>query len=138
MRSIKIIAALAGAAASLSAAPVFAHHSFAMFDNQKDLTLVGTVKDWQWTNPHSWLQLMVKDPTTGKDVEWSIEAGSPNLLASQGWKRTAAKPGDKAEVVIHPLKDGTAGGSMVTMAVNGQTYGRGGPQQFNGEQREGY
>lgn len=122
MRSGKL--AIIGLAATAVAAstPVHAHHSFAMFDNQKDVTLEGTVKEFQWTNPHSWIQLMVKD-ASGKDVEWSIEGGSPNGLTRAGWKRTSIKPGDKAVVVIHPLKDGSEGGSLVRVEVNGQKIG---------------
>ena len=110
------------AAALLAAAPAFAHHSFAMFDRQKEVTLKGTVKEFQWTNPHSWIQLVVKD-ASGKEVEYSIEGGSPNGLSRAGWKRTSLKPGDKATVVIHPLKDGTNGGSLVTVSVNGVQIG---------------
>ena len=124
MQVSKMMLALAGVAVvSLAAAPAFAHHSFAMFDNQKNVTLDGTVKEFQWTNPHSWIQLVVKDPATGKEVEYSIEGGSPNGLSRGGWKRTSLKPGDKATVVIHPLKDGTNGGSLVTVTVNGQQIG---------------
>lgn len=117
-RSIFLIA---GIAASL-AVPAFAHHSFAMFDNQKDLTLEGTIKEFQWTNPHSWIQVMVKDES-GKEVEWSIEGGSPNSLRRNGWQRTSLKPGDKVVVVTHPLKDGSPGGSLVSVSVNGQLVG---------------
>jgi hypothetical protein len=113
-------AALAGGAA----VPAFAHHSFAMFDQTKSMTLEGTVKEFQWTNPHSWVQLMVNDPATGKEVEWSIEGTSPNALARQGWKRTSLKAGDKASIVIHPLKDGTTGGSLVSATVNGVPVGQ--------------
>jgi hypothetical protein len=109
-------------AAGAMAAPASAHHSFAMFDNQKQMTLEGTVKEFQWTNPHTWIQVMVKDKS-GKDVEWSIEGGSPNGLSRQGWKRTSLKPGDKATVIIHPLKDGSNGGSLMTVSVNGQKVG---------------
>ena len=125
MQVSKKVLVLAGVAAlGLTGAPAFAHHSFAMFDNAKTVTIQGTVKDYQWTNPHSWVQLMVKDPATGKDVEWSIEAGSPNGLARQGWSRHSAKPGDTASIDIHPLKDGSAGGSLISMTVNGQKVGR--------------
>ncbi len=124
MKISKTMLALAGVAAvSLGAVPAFAHHSFAMFDSTKNMTLDGTIKDFQWTNPHSWVQIVVKDPATGKEVEWSIEGGSPNGLARSGWKRTSLKPGDKAQVVIHPLKDGTAGGSLVTVSVGGVKIG---------------
>jgi hypothetical protein len=109
-------------AAGAAATPAFAHHSFAMFDNQKNVTIEGTVKEFQWTNPHSWIQLMVKD-ASGKEAEWSIEGGSPNGLTRAGWKRTSIKPGDKATVVIHPLKDGSEGGSLVQVEINGQKIG---------------
>ncbi len=123
MQVSKKMLALAGfATVALAAAPAFAHHSFAMFDSQKNLTLDGTIKEFQWTNPHSWIQIMVKD-ASGKEVEWSIEGGSPNGLARQGWKRTSLKPGDKAVAVVHPLKDGTAGGSLVTVTVGGVQVG---------------
>ena len=117
-------ALLVGGSVLATSGGVLAHHSFAMFDNQKTVTLDGTVKEFQWTNPHSWVQLVVKDPATGKDVEWSIEAGSPNGLERQGWSRHSAQPGDKAQIDIHPLKDGTAGGSLIAMTVNGQKIGK--------------
>src|SRR3569832_2236734 len=124
MQVSKKMLALAGVAVvALAAAPAFAHHSFAMFDNQKNVTLDGTVKEFQWTNPHSWIQLVVKDPATGKEVEWSIEGGSPNGLSRSGWKRTSLKSGDKAVAIIHPLKDGTNGGSLVSVSVNGVQIG---------------
>ena len=94
-----------------------------MFDNQKTVTLVGAVKEFQWTNPHSWIQLLVKDPASGKVVEWSIEGGPPDNLLRQGWKRTSLKAGDNATVVIHPIKDGTNGGSLVSAAVDGMPIG---------------
>jgi hypothetical protein len=109
-----------------AAAPALAHHSFAMFDNQKTLSLDGTVKDFQWTNPHTWVQLVVKEPN-GKETEWSIEGSSPNALARSGWKRTVLKPGDRAVVVIHPLKDGTNGGSLVSASINGVPVGNARP-----------
>jgi hypothetical protein len=107
---------------ALSMSAAFAHHSFAMFDSQKTITLEGTIKEFQWTNPHTWIQLLVQD-ASGKEVEWSIEGGSVNGLARAGWKRTLLKAGDKATVVIHPLKDGNPGGSLVTVTVNGQVIG---------------
>jgi hypothetical protein len=107
---------------ALSMSAALAHHSFAMFDSQKTITLEGTIKEFQWTNPHTWIQLLVRD-ASGKEVEWSIEGGSVNGLARAGWKRTLLKAGDKATVVIHPLKDGNPGGSLVTVTVNGQVIG---------------
>jgi Family of unknown function (DUF6152) len=100
-----------------------AHHSFAMFDQAAEKTLVGVIKEVQWTNPHIWVEVLVKDPA-GQSVQWSIEGGSPNALARTGWKRSSLKAGDAVEVVIHPLKDGTKGGSLMRIAVNGQPLGR--------------
>ena len=123
MHVSKRVIALAGLAlVSLAASSAFAHHSFAMFDYQKTVVLDGTVKEFQWTNPHSWLQLVVRD-ASGKDVEWSIEGGSLNALSRLGWKRTSLKPGDKAAVAFHPLKDGTPGGSLLYVTVNGVRIG---------------
>ena len=123
MRIAKKLAAMGVVAAmSLVTGSAFAHHSFSMFDGVKELTLEGTVVEFQWTNPHSWIQIVVKD-ASGKMVEWSIEMASPNSLARSGWKRSAIKPGDKAVLVIHPLKDGGAGGSLVSATVNGAKIG---------------
>jgi hypothetical protein len=113
---------VAMAVAASIAVPAWAHHSFAMFDNEKESTLEGTIKEFQWTNPHTWIQVLVKD-ASGKEVEWSIEGGSPNSLSRSGWKRTSIKPGDKATVVIHPLKNGSPGGSLMRITVNGQLVG---------------
>ncbi len=99
-----------------------AHHAFSMFDAQKELTLEGTVKEFQWTNPHSWVQVMVRD-ATGKEVEWSIEGASPNNLARYGWKSSSIKAGDHVLAIVHPLKDGSIGGSLVKITVNGQVIG---------------
>jgi hypothetical protein len=115
------------AAAILSATMIsgasHAHHSFATFDEQQTKTLVGTVKEFQWTNPHTWLQVLVKDPATGQVVEWSIEGGSPNGLSRSGWRRSSIKPGDQVEVLIHPLKNGQNGGSLMRVSVDGKVIG---------------
>ncbi len=71
-----------------------AHHSFAMFDQAQTKTLVGTVKQVQWTNPHIWVQVLVPDEKGGTPQEWSIEGGSPNGLSRQGWRRSTIKEGD--------------------------------------------
>jgi hypothetical protein len=94
------------------ATPALAHHSFSMFDDKKEIALKGEVKEFQWSNPHTWIQLYVTD-ASGKVVEWSIEGGSPNLVGRQGWKRNTFKPGDKVEITIHPMRDGQPGGSFM-------------------------
>jgi len=106
-----------GTLALFSAAPVLAHHSFAMFDTAREVTLAGTVREFQWTNPHSWLQLNVSQ--RGRTVEYSIEMGSPNTMSRKGWRRGTFKPGDKVTVVINPMRDGSPGGSLVS-AVDAQ------------------
>jgi hypothetical protein len=123
MRGLKNSRAIV-AAALLTGAPSYSHHSFAMFDNEKTVTLEGTVKDYQWTNPHIWVQVLVSDAASGKSVEWSVEGGSPNGLSRQGWSRHVAKSGDKATVNIHPLKNGDPGGSLISLSINGKKVGK--------------
>jgi hypothetical protein len=109
---IKPVAAAALLGIVVSAQPASAHHSFAMFDRNKQVTLTGTVRQFQWTNPHSWLQL---DVQSGRNtVEWSVELGSPNTLVRQGWRRTTFKAGDRVTVVINPMRDGSNGGAFVS------------------------
>ena len=122
MRNTFIVTLALAAAGWLGIAS--AHHSFATFDQNNTKTLVGVVKEVQWTNPHIWVEVMVKSPETGQDVQWSIEGGSPNGLNRAGWKRSSIKAGDAIEVTIHPLKDGSHGGSMMRVKVNGQPVGR--------------
>jgi hypothetical protein len=92
-----------------------AHHSFAMFDRSKEVTLIGTVKDFQWTNPHCWIQLLVM--SDGDSKEWSLEGGSPGILGRSGWKRTSLKKGDRVTVIIYPLVSGEAGGSFIQVTM---------------------
>jgi hypothetical protein len=111
------------AAALLSTAPALAHHSFAMFDRQKEVTLKGTVKEFQWTNPHSFIEIETADEKGGA-VSYSIEMNSPNNLTRQGWKSTALKPGDKVTLVMNPLRDGSHGGLFVSvMLPDGKVLG---------------
>jgi hypothetical protein len=103
------------------ASSAFAHHSFAMFDRTKETTLVGVVDEFQWTNPHSWIELNVTKPDGSVD-KWSIELNSPNNLARQGWHSTSVKPGDKISVIIWPLRSGEKGGLFMSLTLpNGQT-----------------
>jgi Family of unknown function (DUF6152) len=99
------------AAGLLAAGPAAAHHSFAMFDNQKTVTLEGTVKSFEWTNPHSWITLEVVAENNKVD-EWDIELPAAALLAREGWNKFYLKPGEKISVQINPLKDGGRGGSL--------------------------
>lgn len=100
----------------LMATTLVGHHSFAAFDMEKTSTLSGVVKEFQWVNPHSWIQLLVKDKA-GKDVEWSIETGSPSSLVRRGWKPSALKSGDRITVTMHPLRDGRPAGSLIDVIL---------------------
>ncbi|HTW37757.1 MAG TPA: DUF6152 family protein [Steroidobacteraceae bacterium] len=110
----------------------FAHHSFAMFDQTKQLPLKGTVHDFQWTNPHAFIDLDVPNAGGGVDL-WKVELNSPNNLERQGWHSHTMRAGDKVTVVINPLRDGTKGGLFVSVTLpNGRTLAdptrrRGGP-----------
>ena len=93
-------------AAAVSIVPgAHAHHSFASYDRAKSLTLAGTVKDFQWTNPHAWIQVTIPGDN-GQPTEWGVECGSPNMMVRSGWKKTLLMPGDKVVVVVNPLLDG--------------------------------
>ena len=104
-----------------AAPPALAHHSFAMFDSRSEVRLTGTVREFQWTNPHSWLQLQVE--RGGTTVEYSIELGSPNSMSRRGWRRTTFRPGDKITAVINPMRDGSPGGALVyALDANGTRW----------------
>ena len=105
------------------AAPASAHHSAAMFDRTKQTTIKGTIKEFQWTNPHVWIQIMVPN-AQGVAEEWSIEAGSPNMLYRQGWDDKAFKPGDQVSLTVNPLRNGGHGGSFLAgVLANGKQVG---------------
>jgi hypothetical protein len=95
----------------LCAQPVCAHHSFAMYDNGKEITIEGVVKELQWTNPHVWIQVMVPNASGGQD-EWSVECTSVNFMIRRGFTKHTIKAGDKISVSLTPLKDGSHGGAF--------------------------
>jgi hypothetical protein len=107
---------LAGVTIAVSAVPSFAHHSFAMFDAEKTMTLEGTVKEFQWTNPHSWILLTVNN-AQGRAEQWAIEMGGPSGLARQGWVPKTLTPGMKVQTIIHPLRDGSPGGQFMAVTL---------------------
>lgn len=90
-----------------------AHHSYAMFDRAKTVTLTGTIREFRWTNPHSWIQLTVPGDNGATD-EWSIEMGSPFELLRVGWTAKTVKAGDRVSIQVHPVKDGTKGAGFVS------------------------
>jgi len=105
---------LAATALGVAAAlPASAHHSFAMFDQRKVMTLQGTVSEFQWTNPHSFIEIDV--PGSRGATHWSIELNSPNNLKRQGWTRNAVKAGEKITLRMNPLRNGEPGGLFLDL-----------------------
>jgi len=118
VRQAGILAALAVAGAGLA----LAHHSYSAFDMTGEKTVSGVIKKFDWTNPHSWIWIDVKNEQ-GEVETWGIEGMSPNFLARRGWSRTTLKPGDKVSITFHPLKDGKGGSFMSGKRENGETLG---------------
>ena len=109
----------------LVAIPARAHHSFAMFDTTKRVTLAGTVTAFEWTNPHAYIELDVADDK-GAIKHWSIELGSPSILMQGGWKFKDLKYGDKVTMVVSPLKSGESGALLSTITMpDGRVLGNG-------------
>jgi hypothetical protein len=113
-RGARLRTALAAAAALLVTGVAFAHHSFAMFDRDKEVVLKGTVREFQWTNPHAFIEMDVANEK-GAVEKWSVEMNSPNNLTRQGWKSTLLKSGDNVTVTLNPLRDGKKGGLFVAI-----------------------
>ena len=115
---------LAAVAVGLSAFPAgaFAHHSFAMFDFTRTVTIAGTIKEFQWTNPH--VVVWVNADAAGAEpaAVWSLELTSPGNLTRTGWDRKALNAGDKISVDLNPLRNGNHGGALV--AIRNLTTGK--------------
>ena len=107
-----VLASLIAAGQSTS---VQAHHSFARFDAQRQVTVQGTVKDFQWTNPHSWIKLVVE--RRGRSEQWAIELPGASGLERQGWMPKTITPGMVVTTTIHPLRDGTNGGQFLELKL---------------------
>ena len=114
-------------AAVLLAGRAWSHHSFAMFDHDHQVKLTGTVKSFQWTNPHVYIGLDAPD-SSGASRHYTIECASPGILDRVGWKFNMIKPGDKITTIIAPLRTGEPGGLLkqVTLA-DGRKFSNGGP-----------
>ena len=125
MQTRAILAAVAAAMAV--AVPALAHHSFAMFNQRQIMTLEGTVSEFQWTNPHAFIEMDVV--AGGATQHWSIELNSPNNLKRQGWSRTALKRGDRVSLRMNPLRDGSHGGLFLDVRLpDGRTLDSGLPK----------
>ena len=91
-----------------------------MFDRSKKITTVATVTQFQWTNPHSWIEVDIPD-SKGGTTHWSLECNSPNNLSRQGWHSDSLKPGDKVTIMFWPLRNGDKGGLFIALTfANGQ------------------
>jgi len=103
--------------------PATAHHSSAMFDKNLVRLEAATVREFQWTNPHVWIQIYIKS-ATGEQVEWSIEGGGPNTLFRRGWRPYSFKPDDVVEIKFNPMLDGSNAGFFVgARFADGTTLG---------------
>ena len=121
MRIRRIGLALVGVA--LASVSLVAHHSFAMFDQSMTVTLEGAVKEFRWTNPHVFIEMLVKNES-GAEEQWSIEMTSPEHLARAGWRPATLKPGDAITLSIHPMRDGIKGGQYLSgIGPNGPLVG---------------
>ena len=113
MTSRSTLACVVAGAAMAAAIPALSHHSFAMFDQRQMMTLEGTVTEFQWTNPHAFIEISV--PTRGGAQQWSIELNSPNNLKRQGWSRTALRSGERISLRMNPLRNGHHGGLFLDL-----------------------
>jgi hypothetical protein len=102
-------AALAAVALTLGSSYVSAHHSFAMFDRKTEMVRTGTVKEFQWSNPHSYIQLI----SDQDGHNWSIEGAGVNYLLRVKWRPNSLLAGDKITVHFHPLRNGAYGGELM-------------------------
>ena len=96
--------------------PVEAHHSPAAFDRTKQVTLIGTVKEFRWQNPHTWIEVLVPNDK-GEEVLWGIELTSPTYLVRAGWKSNTIRPGDKVTVVGNPVRSGEPSAIFVSLTL---------------------
>jgi len=109
------ICAIALAAATL-ASPALAHHSFAMFDNTRSITLHGKATAYQWTNPHAYLEVDADQPG-GATKHYTLEMTSINMMSRGGWTSRTIKAGDQVTVIVAPLRDGRPGGLVLEVIL---------------------
>lgn len=116
-RIIQCVLVLALTALGSSA---WAHHSVARFDRDHPISVEGTVKEFRWGNPHTWIVILVPNDKGGVD-EWEMEGGSVNGMIRQGWTKSTIQAGQKIKLVVSPLRDGSIGGEwMRVLTLNGE------------------
>jgi hypothetical protein len=118
---VGILTRFAATLAGFFSAAASAHHSNAMYDRDKEVVVAGTVREFQWTNPHTFIELVVDSPSGPQN--YTIEGATPGVLRRQGWKFNSLKPGDKVVVKFHPLKYGKLGGGLVSVSKDGVILG---------------
>ena len=126
-----LCAAMLGAAGLLASVSTLAHHSFAMFDSEHQVKITGTVKHFQWTNPHVYIEMdgkYAKEETSVDPKHFTIECASPGILNRIGWKFNMVKEGDVVTVIIAPLRSGEPGGLLKQITLpDGRKFLNGGP-----------
>ena len=110
----KVLGAIGGLMLAVAPIWVSAHHSSALFDQSRSLTLQGVVKEFRWTNPHAFIEVWVKGDDGREQRQWNIEMSSPEYLARAGWRPDTLKAGDAVSLVVHPMRDDTRGGHYVS------------------------
>ena len=105
-----------GLTALLIVSTAFAHHSPIVFDRTKQVTITGTVTEFRWGNPHSWIHIDVADKD-GKVSNWAVEMDPASHLAREGWKSSTLKPGDKISVTVFPLRNDEKGGQYISVTL---------------------
>jgi hypothetical protein len=126
MRPIRMIAVLAAAfSLSIAGPPVFAHHSFGLFDMSKTAEVEGTIVKLEWSNPHCWL-FLASGPSDTEAVNYGFEMTSVGEMTRRGWTKASVKPGDKVKVTFHPVRDGRPAGYMMSVMLTdtGKYVGR--------------
>jgi hypothetical protein len=123
MNKLRLAGVLAAMMALTVSPPAWSHHSHAMFDHEKEVTITGTVSEWVFRNPHVFLYVDVK--TDSDTVKWSVEMSNITNMLKVGFATTTFKAGDKVTVTMHPLADGRPGGNyIVATSADGKQFGR--------------
>ena len=124
VNSVKLIAVLTGAMVLAIVRPALPHHSHAMFDHEKEVTINGTVAEWVFRNPHVYLYVETK-LDSGETVKYSVEMSNITNMIRAGFGANTFKAGDKVSVKLNPLRDGRPGGNYITATTaDGKTFGR--------------
>ncbi len=124
MKNLKMVGLLAVGMALAVSSPALSHHSHAMFDHDKEVTIKGTVTDWVFRNPHVFLYVNVKTDA-GETVKYAVEMSNITNMLKVGFSATTFKAGDQVTVTVHPLHDGRPGGNyIVATSADGKTFGR--------------